>query len=93
MSDTNTDYAWTDEQRAKIAALTHALMDIIGESDDLYSRSACQALEEWHDHYRWLDGTDVCDRFTWGPKDGLQVVTVTLAQRTQKDSDGRPRGE
>lgn len=52
----------TPEQRAKLADLCHEIMAIVGDQDDAYAASVYDACEEWHDHYRWLDGTDVFDR-------------------------------
>jgi hypothetical protein len=55
----------TDEERAKIAALTHALMNVVGDYDIEEMTSIYDYCEELHDAVRHADGTDVCDRLDY----------------------------
>lgn len=55
----------TDEIRAKLVALTMALMDIAGELPGPTAESMYIHAEEWHDHYRHMDGTDLDDRLAY----------------------------
>ena len=55
----------SDEVRAKIAALTHELMNLLGDIEIPEAQNAYGLLEEWHDSYRHFDGTDVCLRLDY----------------------------
>lgn len=72
----------TDERRAKVAALTHALMAELGGEEGEPETAAWRQLEEWHDRYRHEDGSDVCERLDF------RIILEPIGKRCTCGPDG-----
>lgn len=77
MPDPNTNHV-DDQTRAKIAALTHEAMTLVEDLQSSKSADFYCQLEEMHDHYRWLDNTDICERIDFD-------VTLTPLPTTERN--------